>query len=90
MIVLLGTLVFLVLLYMYFVSNTIMHAVVQKEVAKNMVELNSEIAILETEYILAQNSINEELAMQKGFISNNSSKIFIDRTPDALVLVSGN
>ncbi|MAZ56243.1 hypothetical protein CL653_00420 [bacterium] len=85
-----GVLVFLALMYMYFVSSTILHTVVRKEVAKSIIELESKIAELETDYILAQNSINTELAIEKGFIPNDNKKLFADRSVSTLVLSTGN
>ena len=80
----------LILLYMYFVGNTIIQVVMRQEITKEIADLNSDISTLETQFILAQNAINKDLATAKGFVSNGNSKIFIDRSPGTLVLSTGN
>lgn len=74
-----------VISYMYFVSLSIVHVVMQKEAASNIIQLRSEIATLETAYIEAKHNISSQLASAEGFTSVDS-KIFISMGEQSLVL----
>ena len=82
-----GVLLVLVGSYMYLVSASVVHVVIQKEINKDMRALHSEIAALETEYIDAQHAVSNNLASLDGFVET-TDKIFLDRTPASLVLSS--
>lgn len=84
--ILIGLCCALLAAYMYFLSATIMHVVVRKEVSQSMVELNSKVATLESQYIEVQHTISEDIASQRGFIATED-KIFVNRTNGAVVLL---
>ena len=75
----------LVATYMYLVSATIMHVVIRSEVDQSIVQLQSQISELESEYIRAQHRMSTDLASMSGFVAVEE-KIFIDRGSDTLVL----
>lgn len=70
---------------MYFVSTTVVHVVLRKELDQDIAALHSDIATLEAEYIAAQHAVSAHIASLPGFIEN-PDKIFIDRGADALVV----
>ncbi len=74
-------------LYMYFLSLSVMHVVMRKETIHNLNELRSEIARLESSYIVAQHKISTEVATVGGF-TKNDNKIFISRAEQNLVFRS--
>lgn len=80
-----GTLLGGVVLYMYFLSASVIHVVMRKEVDKEIVALGSTLSELETEFIEAQHSVSEDIASAKGF-THTDHKIFIDRSQTTLVL----
>lgn len=72
-------------LYMYLVSATVMHVVLQTETKQDINRINSDISELENRLILAQHKVSSSIASLDGFTAI-SEKVFIDRTPDSLVL----
>ena len=80
-----GLLVALVLLYMYFVSTAIVHVVMRKEMDRDIRNLQTQIAALETTYINAQHAVSADIAALQGF-TKTPDKIFLDRTPSTVVL----
>lgn len=72
-------------MYMYFLSASVVHVVIRKEFNQDVVVLSSEISELETQYIEAQHHVSDKIASMDGY-SEVSEKIFIDRTADSLVL----
>ncbi len=72
-------------LYMYFLSATVIHVVMRKEVDKEIVALGSTLSELETEFIEAQHAVSEDIASLKGY-KHADHKIFIDRSETTLVL----
>ncbi len=81
----LGIFVGLVCAYMYLVSATVLHVVMQSEVTQEVKVVNSEISELEHKLILAQHKVSADIATMQGF-SPVVNKVFIDRAPDSLVL----
>ncbi len=75
-------------LYMYFLSASVVHVVIRKEVNQDIVKLNSEIAELEAEYIFAQHRVSNRIATLEGY-QEVDAKVFIDRTQPSLVLSDG-
>lgn len=86
---LLGLFVGLVGLYMYLVSATVMHVVLQTELKQEAKHVTSEISMLENKLILAQHKVSADIASMQGFTAV-SKKVYIDRTPDSLVLSGAN
>lgn len=80
-----GVMLGLFVLYVYFLSATVVHVVVRKEVTKDITELYTQISNLEAEYIDAQHSVSGRLSSLDGFVETQQ-KIFIDRRPSTLVL----
>jgi len=74
-----------VISYMYFVSLSIVHVVMQKEASSSIIQLRSEIATLETAYIEARHNISSQLASAEGFTAVDN-KIFISMAEQSLVL----
>ncbi len=83
-----SVLVFLAFVYMYLLSSTVAHVVIQKEINFEKNSLYSEISMLESEYITKQHSLSSGFASLDGFVEAGD-KIFIDKTDASLVLVLG-
>lgn len=75
--------------YMYFVSMSVVHVVLRKETIQSQKELQSEIAQLESSYIVAQLKVSDKIAAAELF-SETSEKIFVSRAVPALVLNDSN
>lgn len=80
-----GVFVALLGLYMYLVSATVMHVVLQTELKQEVKQVNSDISELENRLILAQHKVSSDIASLEGYTAI-TEKVFIDRTPDSLVL----
>ncbi len=78
-------LVLSVVLYMYFLSASVVHVVMRKEVDKEITAMNSSLSSLETRYIETQHAVSEDIASLRGF-KRADAKVFIDRTDTTLVL----
>ena len=74
-----------VCLYMYFVSMSVVHVVMRKEVDNQISLVSTQISQLEEEYIERQQSLNISIAAAHGFIAAEE-KIFVDKTTATLVL----
>lgn len=75
----------LVAAYMYFVSASIVHVVIRKEINHEMTQLHTEIALLESDYMQAQHLLSSDVANLAGFVATGE-KIFLDPTPASLVV----
>ena len=73
--------------YIYFVSASVVHVVMRKEVDQEMIITSSHISELESKYIALQHSVSERMATQNGFVAVRD-KLYIDRAPSSLVLSS--
>lgn len=73
-------------LYMYFVSESVMHVVMRKEVDSQIVEMATSISLLDAKYIEMQHSVSSDIASLKGF-RIAKEKIFIDKSDDTLVVL---
>lgn len=81
-----GLVIFGVLAYMYFLSLSVVHVVIRKEVLRDTNLLRSEIALLETKYIEANHIISTRVATLDGF-TEVQNKVFINaEVPQGLVL----
>lgn len=74
-----------VALYVYFLSASIVHVVIRKEISQDLALLHTEISQLETAYIEAQHRVSDEIASLDGY-APVVSKTFIDRSAGSLVL----
>lgn len=81
----LSLLCFVFILYTYFVSLSVVHVVMRKEVSNEITELSSYVGQLESQYIEAQHAMSEDIASLDGFVRTDE-KVFIERTPASLVL----
>jgi hypothetical protein len=75
----------LVFLYMYFLSMSVVHVVLRKEVMYKMGTVESDIAALEASYINAQHKVSNKIAALENF-AENDQKIFVSRNDATLVL----
>ncbi len=74
-----------VVAYLYFLNVSVVHVVMRQDAAVEIKELQTEIAVLESEYIDAQHTISSRIAMLDGY-STDSEKIFVSRAGAGLVL----
>ncbi len=74
-----------IVLYMYFLSASVVHVVMRKELDGKITEMNSRLSSLETEYIEAQHAVSEDIASLRGF-TRTDQKVFIDKGDTTLVL----
>ncbi len=87
-IILAGALLMLFVGYVYLVSASVVHVVFRTELEQEIQKTNSEISVLEGEYIQAQLLVSERIASLQGY-SETSDKIFLDRSESSLVLSDG-
>lgn len=85
----LGLLCLLFAAYMYFVSASIVHVVMRKEISQEIAQVSSQVSQLEARYIEAQHSVSDEIASQHGY-TKVAAKTFIDREASTLVLETTN
>lgn len=80
-----GVCVSLFSLYIYFISASVVHVVMRTETSQEITKIASQISELESRYIEAQHRVSSDIASLQGYTPADA-KIFIDRTPDSLVL----
>ena len=75
-----------VLGYMYFLSLSVVHVVMRKEVLHDIASLRSEIAVLEAEYIAAHHTVSARVASLDGY-NTVTEKVFLSAlaTPPLVV-----
>lgn len=71
--------------YIYFVSASVVHVIVRKEIDQEIVKANSRLSDLESSYIEAKDAVEVGLVDARGF-AHTDERIFINRTPTSLVL----
>ncbi len=71
--------------YMYFVSISVVHVVMRKEVDNQIALVNTHISQLEEIYIEKQHNLSSAIATHRGFVVAEE-KIFIDKTEAKFVL----
>jgi cell division protein FtsL len=76
-------------LYIYFVSMSVVHVVMRKEVNQQIATLSSAVSQLESDYIDAQHAVSDRIASLDGF-SKTDEKVFINRQSASLVLADDN
>jgi len=77
-----------VVAYLYFLNVSVVHVVMRKEAMQDAQDLKNQIALLETEYIIAQHTIAARMATVDGF-REDSEKIFVARGAAVPNLVLG-
>lgn len=82
---LVGLMLMLALMYIYFVFMSVVHVVIRTEIQHDIKAVASEISSYERTYIASQHHVSEQLAVQTGYVAV-SDKDFIDRTQTHLVL----
>ncbi len=75
----------LVFMYMYFLSMSVVHVVLRKEIMNDVAKVESQIAQLEASYITAQHKVSNKIAALENF-TENETKIFVSRDESTLVL----
>lgn len=71
--------------YVYFLSLSVVHVVMRKEIDADIRELNTMVSELEASYIEKQHAVSSDIATMKGFVMADK-KVFIDKGEDTLVL----
>lgn len=71
--------------YVYFLSASVVHVVMRKEVDKELTTLGSTLSELETEFIAVQHAVSADIASLRGY-KVAEHKVFIDRSDTTLVL----
>ena len=71
--------------YIYFVSASVAHVVVRKELSQKVSETQTHISELESQYIAAQNAVSIDTALARGF-EMNEKKVFVEKASVASVL----
>ncbi len=71
--------------YTYFLSASVVHVVMRKEVDAQIAEAATTLSGLDADYIELQHALSADIATQKGFVAA-PKKLFVDRTQGTLVL----
>ena len=80
------TLVTVFFAYIYFVSISVAHVVIRKEIDEQIASLSTTVSQLEASYIDIQHLVSAEIATHSGYIAV-AEKVFIDKdNSDTLVL----
>ena len=82
-------LMFVSVLYVYFLSASVVHVVMRKEINQEIAQVSSQVSSLESEYIEAQHRVSDDIASMHGYVVTEE-KVFIDRTQTSLVLSDSN
>ncbi len=78
--------VFSVLAYMYFLSLSVVHVVMRKDVMQEMSSIRSVIAVLEADYIAAHHVVSARVAQLDGYTSV-TEKVFLSSNPTPTLVV---
>lgn len=60
--------------YLYFLNGAILNVVERKNIEKEIVELNSEVLVLETEYINLESAVDLKMASELSFVETSITK----------------
>ncbi len=66
--------------YVYCINYSVANGANKKSFEKNINQVNLSLVELETEYYSIKNSINEEVAVEKGFILNKNPNFIQNKT----------
>jgi len=75
------------LLYMYLLTMSVVHVVMRKEATQTARALESEIASLETAFMLAQHVVSNAIVDNQQY-TETSEKIFVSRSKATTVAIS--
>lgn len=73
--------------YLYFLNMSVVQVVMRTEQVQKQRDINADIALLESKYIVAQHAVASRIATLEGY-ETEMSKIFVSREQAALVLSS--
>ncbi|MFN3188723.1 MAG: hypothetical protein ACK42D_04260 [Candidatus Paceibacteria bacterium] len=76
-----------VVLYMYLLTMSVVHVVMRKEATQDLRALETEIAALETDFMLAQHVVSTAIVDNQQY-TETSEKIFVNRSRSIAVAVS--
>lgn len=76
-----------IVLYMYLLTMSVVHVVMRKEATQDLRALESEIAALETDFMLAQHVVSTAIVDNQQY-TETSEKIFVTRSKSMAVAVS--
>ena len=76
-------------MYMYFVSASVVHVIVRKEIDQDITRVSSKLSDLEASFITAKQAIDEDTITRHGFVFSHDSKTYITKAPSSLVLATG-
>ncbi len=82
---LIAILLSLVIIYMYFLSSSVVNVVVAREYSRSTAQVMSEITELEAKQITRQHNIRQEIALQDGYVSVDE-KFFVDAFNSSLAV----
>lgn len=85
---LLTLIVVLFVLYIYFVSASVVHVVMRMQINNEMQQTSTEISQLDTKYIALQNKVSNDIASMKGY-TEITQKVFINRDSGNLAMAGG-
>ncbi|MCD5382068.1 MAG: hypothetical protein LR017_01985 [Candidatus Pacebacteria bacterium] len=71
--------------YIYFVSASVVHVVIRKEMNQEILKTSSYVSQLEAAYIEAQHAVSSDIASREGY-QVVSEKMYINRADTTLVL----
>lgn len=74
--------------YLYCIKNSIVHASLEKNYERSVNEIKFSLAELETEYYNIKNSIDENVAIEKGFILNKDPHFIKAKSVGSVVSLS--
>ncbi len=77
-----------IFLYMYLLTMSVVHVVMRKEATQDLRALESEIAALETDFMMAQHVVSTAIVDNQQY-TQTSEKIFVSRSASMAVAVSG-
>lgn len=75
--------------YVYFLSASVVHVVMRKEINQEIARIGSDVSRLEADYIEAQHSVSDEIVTRHGYVTAEH-KTFITKTDATLVLSQNN
>ena len=80
-----GAVLLSIFLYLYFLNVSVVHVVMRKDAIREINNLNTEIAMLESAYIEAEHTITTRIATLDGY-NADTKKVFLNTSSDSLVL----
>lgn len=82
---LLAVLAAVFVLYIYFVTASVVQVVIRQELDGEITDTKAKISTLETAYMQAQHQVSAEIASRDGYVAVDH-KVYIDQAQDTAVL----